>query len=142
MAEYDSGASMRDEDPSEGDTWRGMTPQDRGFTTPMIDDAFAALADWRRRAVCHHLLAMGTGAATVETLNRAVAQRGQVTAVPAGETTLEAVRLALVETHLPLLHDLGILDYDERSAAVRYWGSPTVEKWLEHTQRVSRRVEF
>jgi hypothetical protein len=45
----------------------------------------------------------------------------------------------LVETHLPRLDAAGVVDYDDRSDTVRYWGQPTVEKWLEHVTEVDGR---
>lgn len=125
-----------------GAQWRGMTPQDRGLTTPMIDDVFDALSDWRRRAVCRYLTTCDDTGVDVATLATAVADRGRASGVADAETTVEAVETALVETHLPLLDRLGVLDFDERSHAVHYWGIPTVEKWADHADAVSQRTEF
>ncbi len=119
-----------------------MTPEDRGLTTPIVDDAFTVLSDWRRRAVCYHLSTSDDAAVEVRALATAVARRGAESDLPESETTVEAVETALTETHLPFLHDLGILDFDERSGAVKYWGSPTVEKWATHATAVTERDEF
>ena len=124
------------------DDWCGMTPSDRGLTTPMVDDVFAALSDWRRRAVCRYLVSCDDDGVDVGTLETAVAHRAQASDVPAEEATVEAVEEALVGTHLPELHRIGVLDFDRRSMAVRYWGIPTVEKWAEHAEAVSDRSEF
>jgi len=122
--------------------WRGMTPQERGLTTPMIDDVFSALSDWRRRAVCRYLATCGDSGVDVRTLAAAVAQRGQASGVSEHETDVEAVETALVETHLPALDRIGVLDFDERSNAVHYWGLPTIEKWAEHADSVTQHNEF
>ena len=119
-----------------------MTPQDRGLTTPMIDDVFEALSDWRRRAVCRYLVTCEDTGVDVETLATAVAMRAQSSELSRDETTVEAVERALVETHLPALDRIGLLDYDERSDAVHYWGHATVEKWAEHADVVTKRNEF
>lgn len=124
------------------DQWRGMTPADRGFTTPMADDVFAALSDWRRRAVCRYFATTAESAATVETLAAAVARRGRASSITTDDTTVEAIETELAESHLPALHDLGIVDFDARSQTVKYWGSPTVEKWVEHASAVTDRAEF
>jgi len=119
------------------DEWRGMTPRDRGLTTPMVDDVFGLLSDWRRRAVCLHFAnddAVST--VDVDTLATAVAQRGMGCA-GITDTDESAVRDALVEDHLPELDRAGVLDFDERSGSVRYWGQPTVEKWAEYAAEVS-----
>jgi len=125
-----------------GEQWRGMTPQDRGLTTPMIDDVFEALSDWRRRAVCRYLVTCEDTGVDVDRLAAVVARRGRASDVDGDETTVEAVERALVETHLPALDRIGLLDFDERSRAVHYWGLPTVEKWAEHADAVTRHSEF
>ncbi len=122
--------------------WRGMTPRDRGLKTPMIDDVFAALSDWRRRAVCRYLVTCDDTGVDLDTLATAVARRAQASGVADSEATAEAVEQALVETHLPELDRIGLLDFDERSRAVHYWGHATVEKWAEHADAVTKRDEF
>lgn len=124
------------------DQWRGMTPQRRDLSTAVVDDVFEALSDWRRRAVCHYFSTCDDSTAEVETLAAAVAKRGAVSSAPTDETTQAAIREQLVETHLPVLHRLGLVDFDRRSGAVKYWGSPTVEKWAEHAAAVAERDEF
>jgi len=119
------------------DEWRGMTPRGRGLTEPMIDEVFGLLADWRRRAVCRYFVESTTSTAEVNTIATAVAQRGMGRA-GITDTEMSAVREALVEEHLPHLDRAGVLDFDERSESVRYWGQPTVEKWVEHADELSR----
>lgn len=123
----------------DSDDWRGMTPRDRGLSTPMIDDVFALLADWRRRAVCRYFADRDSDAADVGTLAAAVVQRGRERDVVPAETTESAVRDALVEEHLPRLDESGVLDFDARSESVRYWGHATVEKWADHAAQVRHR---
>jgi len=112
-----------------------MTPRDRGLTTPMVDDVFGLLADWRRRAVCLYFADESVSSTEVDTLATAVAQRGMGRVDD--DTDESAVRDALVEEHLPRLDRAGVLDFDERSGSVRYWGQPTVEKWAEYADEVS-----
>jgi len=126
----------------ESEQWRGMTPEDRGLTAPMIDDVFDALADWRRRAACQYLESCEKSGVSVERIADVVAERGRNSAVANDETTPEAVADALVEPHLPMLDRLGVLDFDERSEAVHYWGIATVEKWADHADAVSQRNDF
>lgn len=119
------------------DEWRGMTPRDRGLTTPVVDDVFALLADWRRRDVCLYFAHSDTDAADVETLATAVAQRGRERE-GVDVSSVSAIEHDLLEVHLPRLDQAGVLDFDELSEAVRYWGQPTLEKWAEHAEEVSR----
>ncbi|MBV0923764.1 ArsR family transcriptional regulator [Halomicroarcula limicola] len=119
-----------------------MTPEDRGLTTPMVDDVFEALADWRRRAVCLHFQTAAETQATVGDLAGVVARQGRDSGLPEADTAVDAVESALIETQLPVLHRLAVLDFDERSGTVRYWGCPTLEKWADHAAAVSRRSGF
>jgi len=119
-----------------------MTPQDRGLTAPVIDDVFAALSDWRRRAICRYLATCEDSGVDVDTLAGVVTRRGQASGVTDADATVESVERSLVETHLPELDRLGLLDFDERSRAVHYWGHATVEKWAEHADAVTRHSEF
>jgi len=119
-----------------------MRPSDRGLTTPVVDDVFGALSDWKRRAVCRYLATCDGSGVDVPTLANAVARRGQASDVAEEEADVDAVETELIETHLPTLHRIGVLDFDERSGAVHYWGAPTVEKWAEHADAVSDREEF
>ncbi|WP_324756803.1 DUF7344 domain-containing protein [Haloarcula sp. GH36] len=134
--------SNRSTDGPAGEQWQGMTPQDRGFTTPIVDDVFDVLADWRRRAVCRYLSTADQHAIDVRSLAVAVSNRGQSSSVPPTDATVDAVETELIEIHLPKLHDFGVLDFDERSETVRYWGAPTVEKWAEHADAVTDHQEF
>ncbi|WP_167768440.1 DUF7344 domain-containing protein [Haloarcula amylovorans] len=119
-----------------------MTPEDRGLTTPMVDDVFEALADWRRRAVCLHFQTTAETQTAAGELADVVAQQGRDSGLPEVETDADAVESALIETHLPVLHRLAILDFDERSGTIRYWGCPTLEKWADHAAAVSQRSGF
>jgi hypothetical protein len=121
----------------DSDEWRGMTPRDRGLIAPMVDDVFGLLADWRRRAVVLHFVHADEPTATVDTLAEVVTQRGMGRdGIAVG--SVSAVRTDLVEVHLPRLDEKGVLDFDGRSESVRYWGQPTLEKWAEHADELSR----
>jgi len=54
---------------------------------------------------------------------------------------LSVASVGTVETHLPALGRIGLLDCDERSNAVHYWGHATVEKWAEHADAVTQESE-
>ncbi|MFC7138679.1 hypothetical protein ACFQMA_02365 [Halosimplex aquaticum] len=121
---------------------RGGTPAYDDETEgdrPYIDTVFDALADWRRREVCQFFRETDVSTATVDELAMLLAA-----CEPAGlgETdgrTHEEFATELTETHLPRLDAAGVVDYDDRSDTVRYWGQPTVEKWLEHVTEVDGR---
>ena len=119
-----------------------MTPSNRTLSTADVDDVFEVLADWRRRAVCRYFASSDRTAAEVTTLATAISNRGSASTVGEADTSPSTIRTQLEEEHLPVLHQAGLIDYDERSDAVKYWGSPTVEKWADHAQAVTQRTEF
>lgn len=126
----------------QSEQWRGMTPDDRDLSTTAVDDVFEVLSDWRRRAICLYFATRDGNGTDVETLAAAVAARGSTATVADGGVSASTVQSQLETEHLPTLHRIGLVDYDERSGAVRYWGSPTIEKWAEHAGAVTRRDEF
>lgn len=124
------------------DQWCGMTPSDRTLSTADMDDVFEVLSDWRRRAVCRYFASVDRTTADVETLAPVISEQGSACTDGVTDTSLSTIRTQLEEEHLPVLHRIGLIDYDERSGAVKYWGSPTVEKWADHAQAVTRRTDF
>jgi hypothetical protein len=119
-----------------------MTPSDRTLSTADVDDVFEVLADWRRRAVCHYFASGDRTAADVTALASAISEQGETSTVDAADTSPSTIRTELQGEHLPVLHRAGLIDYDERSGAVKYWGSPTVEKWADHAEAVTQRTDF
>lgn len=105
---------------------------------PFIDDVFAVLADWRRREICQFFLETDVDAASVDELAMLVAGT-RPPGVEGEVPTHDEVVVALDQTHLPQLDAAGVVDYDDRTGTVRYWGQPTVEKWLEHVTAVDHR---
>lgn len=105
---------------------------------PFIDDVFRVLADWRRREICRFFVETDVDTASVDDLAMLVAgcRPGDVEGPPPAHDELVTV---LEERHLPRLDAAGVVDYDSRSGTVRYWGQPTVEKWLEHVTAVDDR---
>ncbi|MFB9809751.1 MULTISPECIES: DUF7344 domain-containing protein [Haloarcula] len=119
-----------------------MRPSDRTLSTADVDNVFEVLADWRRRAVCHYFTSADQTAADVGALASAISELGGTSAVDAADTSPSTIQTQLEEEHLPVLHRIGLIDYDERSGAVKYWGSPTVEKWADHAAAVTQQTDF
>jgi hypothetical protein len=111
-----------------------------GDARPFIDDVFEVLADWRRREVCRFFVETDAEAASVDDLAMLVAgcRPADAEGPPPAHDELVAT---LEDRHLPRLDAAGVVDYDTRSGVVRYWGQPTVEKWLEHVTAVDDRCE-
>lgn len=97
-----------------------------------LDEVFGLLADRRRRFALHAL--RGTeGATDLPRLTEQVAAR-EATADREFEdpTGNAAVRRDLEGRVLPQLDEAGVLDYDSRSGAVRFYGHPVLEEYVDH----------
>lgn len=92
------------------------------LTADRLDALFAALADERRRRVLRYFHETTTDSASVTTLVDAVAERS--------DAPREAVEATLHHNALPALADRGIVEYDPPDGAVRYCGSPAMNRIL------------
>lgn len=89
-----------------------------------IDDLLSTLADEDCRSALRYLRSSEQAVATLDELAEGVlAQRG-----PGADR--EAIRLSMHHSTLPKLADCGLVDYDERSGAIRYRERPDVERLL------------
>lgn len=50
-------------------------------------------------------------------------------------TAHHKLAVALLHSHLPKLANAGVLEYDARSGAIRYWVHPSLQEWIEHAER-------
>lgn len=85
--------------------------------------AMRILADRERRVLILHL----TDTAE-ETVPLPVCRRAVADAVGHGE---DVIGLRMHHVHLPMLADAGVLDYDERSETIRYYGDARLEGFLD-----------
>jgi hypothetical protein len=112
---------------------RGSPLGDGGVAlTPSLETVFEVLADEERRDICRFLVSEAPGVVTVDEIANALTEH---------ETERERLAIHCHHRHLPKLDEAGLIEYDPRSNAVRYWGQPTVEKWLDHTRHVDDRPE-
>ena len=103
------------------------------MTTPplSIDTLFDVLSDARRRYALHYLLGTADGVTNVETLAEEIAAWERATG--RADAPAEDVMVDLHHAHLPLLVDVGLVEYDERSGAVRYRDRHPVRDCFERT---------
>lgn len=78
-----------------------------------VDDAYRALAHPLRRATMHLLAETRDHATTLTDLGERLATRFD-------DATAGRMRTRLHHVHLPTLAELGFVEYDARSGAVRY----------------------
>jgi hypothetical protein len=110
----------------------GPLGDDSVALTPSIETVFEILRDERRRDICRFLVAGAQSVVTVEEIADELA---------ADEGERRRLALNCHHRHLPKLDDAGLIEYDARSNTVRYWGQPTLEKWLEHLEHVDDHPE-
>lgn len=108
---------------------REPTP-DRVVEPPSLDEIFELLANQQRRYVLYHLREVTGGVTTMEELAENVVALQDQSGPPDGPRG--PVLTSLRHVHLPKLQDAGVLEYDPRSEAIRYWGQPSLDEWLEH----------
>lgn len=74
------------------------------------------------------------GFAELEALvDRVAVMEADVDDEPLTDALRKRVAIDLRHRHLPKVAEVDIVDYDDRSGMVRYWGQPTLEEYLEHT---------
>lgn len=89
-----------------------------------IDRIYSALATETGRAVLAYFDASSTQTASVDDLTEYI-----VTRQSADSRTRKQVQLHLYHVRLPKLQDAGFIDYDARTATVRYPERSTSEEW-------------
>jgi len=123
------------------DSVRAGTPENdhalrsgRAVATPPFDVLFDLLAESRSRYALYALMGAENGLKNVGALADDVAMwEARADDAPLTDDRRTAIGEEPREKHLPRLADAEVVDYDERSDAVRYWRQPTLEEYLEHT---------
>ncbi|MFU8868346.1 ArsR family transcriptional regulator [Natronococcus sp.] len=94
------------------------------YRTCETDDVLRALASTRRREIVSVLEAFDENWITVDELARAVSAAGD-------ETGDDEWIGELHHVHLPMLRDVGLVDYDRHGETVRYYRCDLVSSVLE-----------
>lgn len=92
------------------------------------DTAFELLADEQRRRALR-LVAEEDGPLTVDQLVDALLADTAHSAD--SDTTRDQLEISLHHTHLPKLHDAGVIEYDPQRETIRYHAPDIVEELLE-----------
>lgn len=88
------------------------------------------VADPRRRAILHHLIESDDDTIGLDKLTETIATKGGRTTIPCGshDTQLE---IELRHTHLPMLAEANIIEYDTRSDTIQYRPTDSIETLLQ-----------
>lgn len=100
--------------------------------TGYLNRVFEVLAHEHRRYVLYCLLDGDQDVASLDELVDYVATHDPNVRDPVSESARERLATELDVVHLPKLEDLGTVEYDRRSEAVRYDRVPSLEEWAEH----------
>lgn len=120
---------MDDEDEERGGVADGARPAGP-VATPSLDTVFDLLSNRRRRYAVYYLVDDGGDPVDCEALAERVAA-WEVGDDPSDER-VERVAADLTHIHLPKLDAANVVDFDDRSGQVRFWGQPSVEEYAEH----------
>lgn len=94
--------------------------------TGRIDTLLSLLADGERRAIIAHLRETTRTDASLEELADALATHA--------DFDREHARTRLHHSHLPMLADTTILEYDTDTSTIQYRGNPELESLMEAVQ--------
>lgn len=95
-----------------------------------LDAVFRALADHRRRCICHYLARSDGPMAVTELAELVAASMSEKTRAVLTSAEIEKTRAELHQMHLPKLEEVGIVDYDDEEGTVSLAESPGVEACL------------
>lgn len=95
-----------------------------------LDTVLELLADQRRRFTLYSLLDSDSTLIEFETVIEDVATLEAAVADHAlTRERYQDVAADLYQWHLPVLDDVGVIDYDARHDLIRYFGHPLLHKW-------------
>lgn len=101
-----------------------------GSTVLTLDTVFELLANCRRRYVIYSLLEPSSGVLALDDLVDDVTRLESVDGTDSmSEDLRERVASDLHYWHLPVLEDVGVVTYDDRSDVVQFHGNRELERW-------------
>lgn len=105
-------------------------------TSLALDAVFEILADRRRRFSLYAFIDAPEEALSFVTLVEDVATlEAAIDGTPVTRDRYLAAAADLYHWHLPVLAEVGVVEYDERSGMVRYLARPLLETWVARVKR-------
>lgn len=101
-----------------------------------LDPIFRALADHRRRCVCHYLARADGPVAVTELAELLAASMSEKARAVLTSEEIEKTRTELVRMHLPKLTEAGIVEHDRDDGVVTLADSPGVRECLDAASNV------
>ena len=106
------------------------TPQSTSSENLSKKQVVGLLRHEQRRAIVTYFDQKTTDRASVDDLVEYIVSSDLKRKKPSAKHR-ERIRIGLFHNHLPRLADAGVLEYDQRSETVRYWGDSRLETLLE-----------
>lgn len=123
---------MTDNDSNREDTTGQSTSISDGGHQERFDEILGALADTHRRYVLHYLQDEKQASLT-ETAQHVAAWKHDCPPAEVQDDQIEDLKIQLYHNHLPMLEDLCLLEYDNRSEQLVFRDPPElVELCLHH----------
>jgi DNA-binding transcriptional ArsR family regulator len=129
----DPGCEADDSRCGDGPSAADDTGAREGESVPLsLDAILLLLADGRRQAILNYLSEWSDESASLDELigHLEIREAERRDRRPARGN----IEVEILHVHLPKLADAGVVEYDERSRQVRYWGNDRLERWLERTE--------
>ncbi|MFC4552094.1 MULTISPECIES: DUF7344 domain-containing protein [Halorussus] len=101
-----------------------------------LDSVFRALADHRRRCICHYLARRSEPIPVDELAELVAASMSEKTRAVLTSAEIEQTRAELHQMHLPKLQEAGVVEYDADDGVVRLVESPGVTDCLRAAEVV------
>ena len=101
-----------------------------------LDATFRALADHRRRCVCHYLARREEGIGVAELAELLAASMSEKTRAVLTSAEIEKTKAELQQIHLPKLREAGIVAHREETDVVELGDSSDVVALLESAEAV------
>lgn len=106
-----------------------------GSTVLALDTVLELLASHRRRYAIYALLDAPRGVVAFDDLVDDVARlEGEVHEGSTSDDGREAIAADLHYWHLPVLEEVKVVSYDDRSAVVQFDGNRALERWAERVR--------
>ncbi|WP_458190889.1 DUF7344 domain-containing protein [Haladaptatus sp. NG-WS-4] len=106
------------------------TPQSTSTENLSKEQVVGLLRHKQRRAIIRYFNQKTTDCTSLDDLvEYIVSSDSKSEATSVGHN--ERITIELLHNHLPRLADAGVLEYDQRSETIRYWGDSRLETLLE-----------
>lgn len=101
-----------------------------------LDAVFRALADYRRRCVCHYLSQADGPIPVADLAELVAASMTEKTRAVLTSAEIEKTRAELVRMHIPKLEEVDVVDHDREEGTVALAESPGVDACLRASSDV------